>query len=180
MSLYETDIKPLKKRFWVAAVLVLVVATVSVSLIRTRRLLEKTQSEMLKAKSGLTRVREASANRTTVLATLKSQYMQNAGATSPERLVYGKIDELKARLNPDDVTISAIEKKEGEVSLQYSFKFTNPNYNDFLNTVSYLEGSVFPLTVVNSVAISQADAAGKGALSGTVSGRVVTSEKIKP
>jgi hypothetical protein len=180
MSSYATDIKPLQKRFWIVTTLLLLVAIACVSQIRNRRLLEKTHTELLKARVGLGKVRDASANRKTVLATLKSQYMQKTGGTSPERLIYGKIDELKARLNPDDVTIGAIEKKEGEVSLQYTFKFTNPNYNDFLNTVSYLEGSVFPLTVVSTVAITQADAGGKGVLSGTVNGKIITSEMIKP
>jgi hypothetical protein len=180
MNIYESDIRPLKKRFWAAAALLLVVAVVCVSQIRTWRLLEKTHDELVKAKSGLMRVREGSANRRTILTTLKSQYMLNTAGSSAERLVYGKIDDLKARLNPDEVAISAIEKKEGVVSLPYSFKFINPNYNDFLNSVSYLEGSAFPLTVVNSVAVTQVETGGKGALTCTVSGKVLISEKSKP
>jgi hypothetical protein len=179
MSRYEADILPLKKRFWIAAGLLLVVAIICVSQIRNRRLLEKTRSELVRAKTGLTVLREASANRKQALDALKAMYMQGA-KTSPERLIYGKIDELSARLKPDDVTFSAIEKKADEVSLQFSFKFINPNYNDFLNNVSYLEGSTFPVTMVSAVAIKQADVGGKPVLSCSITGKVLTSEKSKP
>jgi hypothetical protein len=179
MSRYESDIGPLKKRFWIAAGLLLLAAMICISQIRNRLLQEKTRSELVRAKAGLALLREASVNRKQALDMLKAMYMQGASSSS-ERLIYGKIDELSARLKPDDVTFSTIERKEGEVSLQFSFKFINPNYNDFLNNVSYLEGSVFPLTMVSAVAITQAEVAGKSVLSCSITGKVLTSESRKP
>ena len=180
MSRYETDIAPLKRRFCFAAALFLVTAMACVSQIRSRRLLEKTHDELVRAKAGLVRVREAGATRRNTLEMLKNLQMHGAANTSAERRIYGKIDELNTRLKPDELTISAIERKGDEVLLQYSFKFINPNYNDFLNTVNYLEGSVFPLTTVNAVAITQAEAGGKKMLACSVNGKVLTSEKQKP
>jgi hypothetical protein len=180
MSKYEADITPLIRRFWIATALLLIAAIVCVALTRTRRLMEKTHDGLLKARAGLGRVREAGESREKALATLKTLYMQSSAGTSPERLIYAKIDELNTRLRPDDMTISAIEKKGGEVSLQYTFKFINPNYNELLNNVSYLGGNIFPLTTVSTVTIAQAEAGGKSVLNCTVTGKVLTSEKNGP
>lgn len=180
MSRYELDIMPLKKRFWMAVAFFLVMAMAFVSQSRTRHLLEKTHDELTRAKAGLARVKEANMNRRKVLGILKTQYMLGVTNTSDERLLYGKMDDLKARLRPDDFAVSAIERKRGEVSLPYTLKFINPDYCDFLNTISYLEGTVFPFTVVSAVSITQADASGKGVVSCTINGKVLTSESSRP
>jgi len=180
MSTYDADITPLIRRFWIATALLLIAAVVGVALTRTRRLMEKTHDGLLKARAGLGRVREASESREKALATLKTLYMQSAASLSPERQIYAKVDELTARLRPDDQSISAIGKSGIEVSLQYTFKFINPSYNEFLNNVSYLGGRVFPLTTVSTVVIAQSEAGGKSVLTCTVTGKVLTSEKIGP
>lgn len=180
MSKYEADLTPLIRRFCIATALLLIAAVLCVGLTRTRRLLEKTHDDLLKARAGLGRVREASESREKALATLKTLYMQTAANRSPERLIYAKVDELTARLRPDDQSISAITRAGGEVSLQYTFKFINPNYNEFLNTVSYLGGNIFPLTTVSTVVIAQSEAGGKSVLNCTVTGKILTSEKIGP
>jgi len=180
MNRYEAELTPLIKRFWLATALLLIAAMVCAGLTRSRRLMEKTHDALLKAGAGLTRMREASEGREKALATLKTMYMLSAADRSPERLIYAKIDELSSRLKPDDLSFSAIEKKAGEVSLQYTFKFTDPNYTDLLNNISYLGGSVFPLTTVVSVTITQAEAEGKSVLTCTITGKVITSEKIGP
>jgi len=174
------DIRPLKLRFWIAATLLLVTALACASQTRNRRLLEQTQEGLLRAKAGLTRVREARATRANDLSALKAQYSQSAAGSSAERLLYGRVDELKARFRPDDLTISPIERKGGELSLQYSLRFINPNYDDFLNAVAYLDGAVFPLTLVSAVAITQADAGGRGVVTCTVSGQLLTGAKATP
>ena len=179
MSRYEAYITPRVKLFWIAAGLLLLTAMICVSQVRSRRLQEKTHSELVRAKAGLLQLREASANRKQALQTLKAMYLQG-GKISSERLIYGKIDELSDRLKPDDIIISSLEKKADEASLQFTFKFINPNYNDFLNNVSYLEGSVFPLTIVSTVAITQAEVSGKSVLACSITGKILTSESSKP
>lgn len=180
MSRYEADIIPVNKRFRIAVALFLVTALACAGMSRARKQLEATHDNLIKAKAGLAKVREANQNRRNALGILKTEYLLGETNISDERLLYGKMDDLKARLRPDDLTISPIERKSGEVSLPYTLKFVNPDYNDFLNTISYLEGTVFPFTVVNSVAIIRAEAGGKGVVSFTINGRVVTSESKKP
>jgi len=179
-SRYENDLKPLKKRFFITALLFLIAAITFVTLQRNRRQLEKTFDNLTRAQVGLTRVKEANANRRQVLTALKSQFGHGTQNISPEMVLYGKIDEIKARLNPNDMTIATVEKKGGEASLQYTLAFSNQDFNNLLNAINYLHGSVFPLAPVNSVAITQSEAKGSGEASFKVTGKVITSEKIKP
>jgi hypothetical protein len=180
MSGYDDNITPLKRRFFIAAGLVLILAVAGVSLLRSRRLLAKTHESLTRAQSGLDRVKAANANRRLVLATLKSQFGQSAQNSSPEIILYGKVDQIKARLNPDDMTITAIEKKGGEASLQYTLAFNNPDFNTLLNAVNYLQEIVFPLTPVSSIAVAQSEVRGVAGVSFKVSGKIITSEKTKP
>ncbi len=179
-SRYESDLKPLKMRFFIAAALLLIVAIASVRQLRSRILLEQLSADLIRAQSGLARVKEANANRRRALTALQSQLSQFAQNSSPEMVLYRKIDEIKARLSPDNMTIGAVEKKGGEASLPYSLVFNNPDFNNLLNAVSYLHGAVFPLSPVSSVAIMRSDPSGTGEGSFTISGKVITSEKTKP
>ena len=177
---YESDIRPQKTRFRIAAALFLVVAVVCVGQARNRRLQEKTYTELLRAKSGLDKLKQANLNRRHALTTLKAQLGNNSETNSPERLVYGKLDEIRERLRPDDLTVASIEKKGGEVSIPYTLKFTNHDYNTFLNAISYLQEGTLPLAPVSSIVISQAVDAGKNVVLFTVTGKVLINEKRKP
>ena len=179
-SRYEQNIKPLKRVFLTVTVLLLALATTLAIQERNRRLLEKTLSELARAKDGLSRVKEASMSRRNALTTLKAQLVKDVDSGSPERLIYGKVDEIKAGLKPDDMTIATLEKKGGDVSLAFTLKFTNPNYCDLLNAVSRLQQAVYPFTPVNTIAISQVDHNGKGAVEFTINGTVLTPERNKP
>lgn len=176
---YEQALRPLKQRFAIAALISLIATSALVQQKRSHQTLEKTQASLIKAESGLDRVKDAIENRRTALATMRAQFGQEQN-NSPETILYGKVDELKARFNPNDMTIAAIEKKGGEASIAYTLTFINPEFNALLNTISTLQGSVFPLTPVSSVTIAQADQKGTGVLSCTVSGRIVTSGKAQP
>ncbi len=179
-SRYKRDIKPLKRVFLIATLLFVATATTFAIQERSRRVLEKTLAELARAREGLSRLKEAGMNRRQALSTLKSQLAKDVATSSPERLIYGKVDEIKARLKPDDMTIGALEKKGGDISLPFTLKFTNPNYCNLLNAVSQLQQSAFPFTPVNSIAISQAEQNGKGVVEFTINGTVLTPERNKP
>ena len=180
VSRYASAIKPLKRGFMIATALFLAMATVFTLLKRSHRVLEKTHEELVRARDGLARVQEASRNRKQALAALKARLAQGVETTSPERMIYGKVDEIKTRLKPDDMTIGSVEKKGGDASLQYTLKFINPSYCDLLNSISRLQQAVFPFSPVDSIAISAAEQAGKGVLEFTVTGTILTPERIKP
>jgi hypothetical protein len=118
-SRYESDLKPLKMRFFMAAALLLAVAVVCVSQLRSRLLLEQTFEGLTRAQSGLAQVKEAITNRKHILAMLQTQFGLGVQNSSPEMILYGKIDEIKTRLHPDDITITPVEKKGGEASPVY-------------------------------------------------------------
>ncbi|HEX9023477.1 MAG TPA: hypothetical protein VF799_06545 [Geobacteraceae bacterium] len=177
---YGRDIRPLKRIFAVATAVFLVLATTCAILERNRRVQEKALGELTRARSGLSRLKEAILNRRQALSTIKAQLVRDVATVSPERLIYGKVDEIKARLKPDDMTIGALEKKGGDVSLTFTLKFINPNYGNLLNAVSQLQQSAFPFTPVNAIAISQGEQNGKGVVEFTINGTVLTPERNKP
>jgi hypothetical protein len=177
---YELGLKPLKLRFLIVATLFIALAASVAIHERSRRVLEKTGSELTRAKSGLAQVKEASMNRRVALANIKSQIFMDSGSGSPEGLIYGKVDEIKARLKPDDMTITALEKKEGNVSLTYTLKFINTNYCEMLNAVSHLQQDVFPFAPVNTIALAPAEQNGKGVVEFTIIGSVLTPDRSKP
>ena len=178
-DIYAKDCKPLKLGFLVITLLVLALATMLVIQKRSHRILEKTDVELVKALEGLTRVKEAIVQRKQALATFKTQQSMNIETASPERLIYGKVDEIMAQLKPNDMTITTLERKGGDVSLQYTLKFISPKYSDLLNALTRLQQSVFPFTPVNTIAISQSDQSGKGAVEFTINGSILIPERIK-
>ena len=176
---YTDVLKPLKVRFFIAATLLLAVAVTSTQLYKSRTSLKNTLEGLAKAQSGLIRVKEAIANRRLLLTTLQTQLGQGSHSNSPEVILYQKVDEIKARLNPEDMTITAVEKKAGEASLLYTLTFNSKDFNSLLNAINYLHGAVFPSSPVSSVAVTQS-AGEKAGVSFKVTGRIVTSEKPKP
>ena len=110
---YGGDLKPVMVLFFLSAALLLMVAIGAVTQMRSRLLLEKTFESLTRAKSGLVRVREANENRKQALKALQSLFGQDSKSHSPEIILYGKMDEVKSRTNPDDMTLSAVDKAGG-------------------------------------------------------------------
>lgn len=179
-SEHTQGLKPATLFFYLAALLLFVVAVASVSQFRTRKVREKTLIEMTKAQEGLTKIKASIANRKQALATFRSQLDQNSRAASPEMILYKKFDELKAGLAPADVTMGGIEKKGGEASLPFAATFTNPDFNVLLNTVSALHSSTFPMTPVSAISVAQADSKSSGGIIYRITGRIITDDKAKP
>jgi hypothetical protein len=177
---YGKDIKPLITAFLAIATLILVLATTLVVLKRSSRVLEKTSAEFVKAYEGLERVQDASRQRNQALSAIKSQLARKMDTSSSERLIYGKIDEIMTRLKPSDMTITALEKKGGNLSLQYTLKFVNPKFNDVLNSLNYLDYSVFPFAPVNAINVSLAENSGKSVVDYVVNGNILLPERAKP
>ena len=172
---YQSALRPAQLRFRQALGLFLVAALACISQLRTGRNLEHTRAELTRARTGLARVRAANHNASQDLAILQAGFAQGADGQSAERLIYGRIDELKSRFRPDQLTISALERRGGELSLQYTLQFDNPDYNEFLNLVGYLERAAFPFSPVDSVTLA-GDRANRGkTISCTVSGKLLAS-----
>lgn len=176
----KNRLKPAVMRFYMAALLLFTLAVASVSQMRTRKVLEKTLDDITQAQAGLTKVKDASANRVQALALIKSQLDQKAQQSSPEMILYRKYDELKGRLNPDDMTMAAIEKKDGAASLQFSLFFNNPDFNAFLNIASALNAGTFPMTPISTITVAQGDSKGTGGVTYKITGRIITDNKAMP
>jgi hypothetical protein len=179
-SRYENDIRPLRRPFLIAAGLFLASATIFASQLRTLHSEQRAYQDHLRAQSGLARVREAIANRRLVLAHPGVAQPREVSGSSPDRLIYARIDDMKARLRPDDITITALEKKGGELSIQYTLTFLNPRYCELLNGVGYLQRCDYLYTPVSSLAVSQAAVKGRGGVSFIVKGTVLSPERNSP
>lgn len=177
---YENNLKPVVRRFYIAAALLLAIAIVSVAQTRNRKLLEMTLREVTRTEGGVSRIKEATANRRQALEAIKSQLDHNARSSSPEMVLYRKYDEIKARLTPDEMSMTALEKKGGEASLQFTLTFNNPDFNTLLNTVSGLHGSTFPMTPVSAITVAQANGKGSCGVTYKVTGKIITDDKAKP
>ena len=174
----QLDLAAATRRFWLALLIFLVCALICAAQARARITLEKTREGLLRAQEGLALLRQGSAARSAALTGFRNQYQQ--AGLSPEQLLYRRLDALKGELAPDDLTLSQLEKKGEQVSLQYSFNFINPPLDRFLNALCLLEGSAFPLTVVHSVSIARAATDGREVLSCTVNGTLLAFPEGRP
>lgn len=177
---YGYFISPCRKRFLVSSVILFVVAIVSVYQVRNKRLLENTYKELLRADNGLYRLKQASKNYKQTLDALKIQLDKGGNSVSTARIVYGKADEIGTLYKPDEMTIGALEKKGSDISLSYTLKFIDMDYNRFLTIVSELQGGTFPVSHVVSIAIAQSTLQGKGSVIYTISGSITAIEKSQP
>lgn len=179
MSRYQKNLQPYKRNFLLTTALFLIVATAFSLQERERRILEKKQKELVRAKEGLSRIRTATQDHHNALATLKSQFTEDAAKATPASQIYSQVDLIKARHKPDEMVIGAMEKNGADISLKYTLNFRDRDYAALLNTISSLQHNVFPFTPVESVTISQGEDKGKGFVLTVISGRVISLESTK-
>ena len=174
------SVNMLKRWFFLAATLLLLVAVAWITELRQRVVLEKALKELTRAESGLSQVKAASENRRQVIAALLSRFRQGPAKRSPEMVLYEKAEEMQTSLKADSMIISGISKMGGEASMQFTLTFNNPDYTTLLNTVNSLHTAAFPLTPISSVEVTQSNVKGSGGLSAKVIGKIVTFENTKP
>ena len=179
MSRYQKNLQPYKRNFLLTTALFLIVSTAFSLQERERRILEKKQKELVQAKEGLSRIRTAIQGHHNALATLRSQFTEDAATTTPARQIYSQVDLIKAQHKPDEMVIGAIEKNGTDISLKYTLNFRDADYSALLNTMSRLQQNVFPFTPVESVSISQGENQGKGFVLTVISGRIISIESMK-
>lgn len=169
----------LKRWFFLAAALLLLVAVAWVTELRQRVVLEKSLKELTRAENGLSQIKAASESRRQAIAALQSRFGQGPAKRSPEMVLYEKAEEMQASFKSNDMVISGIAKIGGEASMPFTLTFNNPDYTTLLNTVSSLHTAVFPLTPISSVEVAQSTVKGSEGLSVRVVGKIVTIENTK-
>lgn len=177
---YDELLKPLRKRFLTGVLLLFIITLLCVYQERTKQLLNKTHKELLRAQDGMSRVKQAIVNRKQALAVFRSQLEKVDDAVSTARIVYSKVDEINAAYRPDEITIGSIEKKGTDVTLSYTLKFVDMDYNRFLTIINELQRGTYPVSQVTSLSIVQSALGGKGAISYSISGILAVIEKVKP
>ena len=77
------------------------------------------------------------------------------GVKSPEWFIYNRLDEIKSLPALKEMTVKAVEIKDGERTAHFSFKIINPDYSQVLNRLAVLETKVFPFVSISSIEISK-------------------------
>lgn len=99
------------------------------------------------------------------------------GSLSAERLLYTRLDELKVDLQPAEMTLKALENREGLLSIEFTASFPLRRASDYATIVNQLgrqETVAFPFISIESIIIGQDSAGAAGGLKIQVEGTVQT------
>lgn len=179
-SRYDAQLRPRMRSFYLLTLLLVLVLSVSAFLHRSIKALEATAVQLKLSTDGLVRMHVAINNRKAALSTLKSQLKQENGCVTPERIIYGKADEIKSRFKAGTLSIAPIERTPLEASLPYTITVTNARYATFLQDIGYLQNSVFPFAPTSEITIAQTEEQGIGAVTFTIKGAIRTPLRDKP
>jgi hypothetical protein len=95
------------------------------------------------------------------------------GVKSPEWFVYARLDEIKSRLAVPDMTVNAIQIKDGVRTTHFALKILHPDYSQVLNKLAVLETEVFPFVSISSIEISNRSSEASVGLTMSVEGDVI-------
>ncbi|CAH2032359.1 hypothetical protein [Trichlorobacter ammonificans] len=102
------------------------------------------------------------------IANFRQLVPAGGGERSTELLLFSRLDQIKAALNSGEMTVSALEKKDGSASIGFSLKLPLPSYPTVINALGRLQTETFPFVVVTKVVVD-----GNGAGQFTVDGSVL-------
>jgi hypothetical protein len=114
-------------------------------------------------KANLDQMRSSTVNINQSVAEFRRLLPAGYGTSSPELLMFARMDEIKQTIRPSDISVKPVETKEGVLTVEFSLKLNNPDFSKLVNTLGQLETSIFPFVSIRSVAIEQSS---PGLLSG--------------
>jgi hypothetical protein len=89
-------------------------------------------------------------------------------------LLFTRLDEIKTRLPPGEMTVKTLETREGQLSLEFSYKPATLSYTSLLNTLGQLELLILPYVSIRKVMAENPVAEKPGPLAITVDGILMT------
>ncbi|MDD2272712.1 MAG: hypothetical protein PHP95_10150 [Desulfuromonadaceae bacterium] len=94
------------------------------------------------------------------------------GVKSSDLFIYKRLDEIKSLPSVKEMTVKAIETKDGERIAHFLFKIQNPDYSQVLNRLATLETKVFPFVSISLIEISKQSGITYTGLAMTIEGDV--------
>lgn len=126
--------------------------------IRYKRMLEATISNQEQIVGNMARMRMATKEVDTTIASFNRLLPAGYGSRSPEWLLYSRLDELKSRLQADELTVKPLETKDGLMLLNFSailFAHDAGSYNRIISLLGRQETLAFPFMTIHSIAMER-------------------------
>lgn len=86
---------------------------------------------------------------------------------SVELLLFSRLDQIKSSLPVTQMTVAALDRKDGKASVSFSLKLPLQSYATVLNGIGRLQTETFPFVVINKAGLD-ASATGQFSIDGSV------------
>jgi hypothetical protein len=106
-------------------------------------------------KANLEQMRSSTVNINRSVAEFRRLLPSGYGTSSPELLMFARVDEIKQTIHPSEINVKPVETKEGALAVEFSLKLNSPDFSKLVNSLGQLETSIFPFVSIRSVAIDQ-------------------------
>jgi len=159
------------------ALVITLFAVLSISLailLRYREALNTLLTNHQVIRRNLAQMRMATVEISDTIAGFKRLLPNGHDRTSAEMLLFTRLDEVKTRLPSGEITVKPLETKEGQLSLEFSYKPAIPSYTGLLNTLGQLELSILPFVTIRKVTLENPVTEKPGPLAITVEGILMT------
>jgi hypothetical protein len=168
----ERNLKKMERLFLFSAV----AAIILLSVLAGVRKLERCQTERVaglrQAKANLVLMQQNAADMEQTAAQLALLTPAQVRERSPETLLYGKLDEIKALFPKAGLTVGGIEDSPEGLKLPFTLKLIDTDYTAFVNGLGRMRAAAIPFVAVRNVVIAQAADQGKPVVTYDVEGTV--------
>lgn len=154
--------------------LFVVLSTSLAALLRYRESLETLLDHHRTIRRNLTEMRKTIFETRDSITGFKRLLPNGYGQSSPQMLLYRRLDEVKTKLPSGEMAVNLLETKEGMLSLGFSLKPYTTSYGNLINTLGQLELAVFPFVSIRGISLESPAAEKPGPITITVEGALLT------
>jgi hypothetical protein len=170
----QTHTRRLAIRLALVITLFAVLSTSLATLLRYREALNTLLAHHQVIQRNLAQMRMATNEIRDTIAGFKRLLPNGFDRASSEMLLFTRLDEIKTRLPPGEMTVKTLETREGQLSLEFSYKPATLSYTSLLNTLGQLELLILPYVSIRKVMVENPVAEKPGPLAITVDGILMT------
>ncbi len=117
-------------------------------------------NRLLAMKIGYVKMRDATAEIHRSLGVVRGVVPGGLFDEQPEGLLAASLDGIKTRFPREEVAVTEMVYREGDVALPVTIKGSLSDYSDFVNRVQYLQAMKFPFFSILSLSIRKSEEIG--------------------
>lgn len=102
------------------------------------------------------------------VAAFRQALPADLAARSPDLLLYSRLDQIKSRLQPSEMTINPPEHKDGSHRIDFTLKAPISRYSAVVNGMGQLQAELFPFTDFREITLAPTAADSTLMVSGSV------------